>query len=94
MGGADKINMQNLPRGSQLKYALCAPEGYKFVDCDLSQIEARMLAWLAEADELVEAFDRGDDVYKIMAAAIYDKQADDVTKEERFVGKQTVLGYA
>jgi len=91
-GGADKINMQNLPRGSQLKYALCAPEGYKFVDCDLSQIEARMLAWLAEADELVEAFDRGDDVYKIMAAAIYDKQADDVTKEERFVGKQTVLG--
>ena len=91
-GGADKINMQNLPRGSQLKYALCAPEGYKFVDCDLSQIEARMLAWLAEADDLVEAFDRGDDVYKIMAAAIYDKQADDVTKEERFVGKQTVLG--
>ena len=91
-GGSDKINMQNLPRGSQLKYALCAPEGYKFVDCDLSQIEARMLAWLAEAEELVEAFDRGDDVYKIMASAIYDKEPDEVTKEERFVGKQTVLG--
>tara|TARA_B100001250_G_C19781730_1_gene782172 strand:- start:501 stop:1994 length:1494 start_codon:yes stop_codon:yes gene_type:complete len=91
-GGSDKINMQNLPRGSKLKYALCAPEGYKFVDCDLSQIEARMLAWLAEADELVEAFDRGDDVYKIMASAIYDKEPDEVTKEERFVGKQTVLG--
>ena len=91
-GGSDKINMQNLPRGSKLKYALCAPEGYKFVDCDLSQIEARMLAWLAEAEELVEAFDRGDDVYKIMASAIYDKEPDEVTKEERFVGKQTVLG--
>jgi len=91
-GGADKINMQNLPRGSQLKYALCAPKGYKFVDCDLSQIEARMLAWLAEADGLVQAFGRGDDVYKVMAAAIYSKEAADVTKEERFVGKQTVLG--
>jgi len=91
-GGSDKINMQNLPRGSKLKYALCAPKGYKFVDCDLSQIEARTLAWLAEADDLVEAFDRGDDVYKIMAGAIYDKKPEDITKDERFVGKQTVLG--
>lgn len=91
-GGSDKINMQNLPRGSKLKYALCAPDGYKFVDCDLSQIEARTLAWLAEADDLVEAFDRGDDVYKIMASAIYDKPEDEITKEERFVGKTTILG--
>ena len=91
-GGSDKINMQNLPRGSKLKYALCAPKGYKFVDCDLSQIEARTLAWLAEADDLVEAFDRGDDVYKIMAGAIYEKKPEDITKDERFVGKQTVLG--
>jgi len=91
-GGSDKINMQNLPRGSQLKYALCAPPGYKFVDCDLSQIEARMLAWLAEAEELVKAFERGDDVYKIMAASIYDKEPDVISKEERFVGKQTILG--
>jgi len=91
-GGSDKINMQNLPRGSKLKYALCAPKGYKFVDCDLSQIEARTLAWLAEADDLVKAFDRGDDVYKIMAGAIYEKEPEDITKDERFVGKQTVLG--
>ncbi len=91
-GGDDKINMQNLPRGSQLKKAMCAPEGYKFIDCDLSQIEARTLAWLAEADDLVEAFDRGDDVYKIMASAIYDKPEDEITKEERFVGKTTILG--
>jgi len=91
-GGDDKINMQNLPRGSQLKKAMCAPEGYKFIDCDLSQIEARTLAWLAEADDLVEAFDRGDDVYKIMESAIYDKPEDEITKEERFVGKTTILG--
>jgi DNA polymerase I-like protein with 3'-5' exonuclease and polymerase domains len=91
-GGDDKINMQNLPRGSQLKKAMCAPSGYKFVDCDLSQIEARTLAWLAEEDALVEAFDRGDDVYKIMASAIYDKPEDEINKEERFVGKTTILG--
>jgi DNA polymerase I-like protein with 3'-5' exonuclease and polymerase domains len=91
-GGDDKINMQNLPRGSQLKKAMCAPSKYKFIDCDLSQIEARTLAWLAEEEGLVEAFDRGDDVYKIMASAIYDKPETEITKDERFVGKTTILG--
>jgi len=91
-GGDEKINMQNLPRGSALKSAVCAPDGYMFVDCDLSQIEARMLAWLAQQDDLVDAFARGDDVYKIMASAIYGKPVEQITKEERFVGKMTILG--
>jgi len=91
-GGSDKINMQNLPRGSVLKKAMCAPKGYQFIDYDLSQIEARTLAWLAGQDDLVEAFDKGDDVYKIMASAIYDKDPEDINKGERFVGKTTILG--
>lgn len=91
-GGSDKINMQNLPRGSQLKFAMLAPEGYKFVDSDLSQIEARTLAWLAEQEDLLTAFERGDDVYKLMASAIYGKPVEDIDKDERFVGKTTILG--
>ena len=91
-GGDGKINMQNLPRGSLLKKALLAPAGYQFVDYDLSQIEARVLAWLAGQLDLLQAFDRGDDVYKLMASNIYKKSTEDITKEERFVGKQTVLG--
>jgi DNA polymerase len=62
------------------------------IDSDSSQIEARTLAWLAGQDDLVEAFDRGEDVYKIMASAIYGKAAADITKDERFVGKTTILG--
>ena len=91
-GGDGKINMQNLPRGSLLKKALRAPEGHQFIDCDLSQIEARVLAWLAGQQDLIDAFDRGDDVYKLMAGNIYKKDTSEVSKEERFVGKQTVLG--
>lgn len=91
-GGDDKVNMQNLPRKSPLKKAIRAPDGYLLVDCDSSQIEARTLAWLAEQDDLVAAFDAGEDVYKIMASAIYNKPADDVTEQERFVGKTTILG--
>ena len=86
-GGDDKVNLQNLPRNSVLKYALRAPIGYKFVDCDSSQIEARTLAWLAGQDDLVTAFDKGDDVYKIMASAIYGKDAEGISKDQRFVGK-------
>jgi DNA polymerase I-like protein with 3'-5' exonuclease and polymerase domains len=91
-GGDDKVNMQNLPRGSALKKAIKAPEGYVFIDCDSSQIEARTLAWLAEQNDLVDAFDKGEDVYKIMAAAIYNKPIEEITKDQRFVGKTTILG--
>jgi len=91
-GGDDKVNLQNLPRGSKLKLAIRPPEGYKIIDSDSSQIEARTLAWLAGQDDLVEAFEKGEDVYKIMASAIYGKEITEITKEERFVGKTTILG--
>jgi DNA polymerase len=91
-GGDDKLNLQNLPRNSMLKEAIIAPNGYMMIDSDSSQIEARTLAWLAEQDDLVDAFDRGEDVYKIMASAIYGKDVTEITKDERFVGKTTILG--
>jgi len=91
-GGDDKLNLQNLQRTSPLKKAIIAPDGYMMIDSDSSQIEARTLAWLAEQNDLVEAFDRGEDVYKIMASAIYGKDITEITKDERFVGKTTILG--
>jgi DNA polymerase len=95
-GGSDKINLQNLPsrgaNGGKLKKAICAPKGYVIIDSDSAQIEARVLAWLAGQTDLVEAFKNGEDVYKIMASAIYSKGVDEIQKEERFVGKTTILG--
>jgi len=91
-GGDDKINLQNLQRSSPLKSAMMAPEGFMMVDSDSSQIEARTLAWLAQQDDLVDAFDRKEDVYRIMASSIYGKDPKDITKDERFVGKTTILG--
>ena len=91
-GGDDKLNLQNLPRGSMLKKAIRAPQGYMMIDSDSSQIEARTLAWLAGQDDLVKAFEDGEDVYKIMASAIYGKHIDEISKDERFVGKTTILG--
>ena len=91
-GGDDKVNMQNLPRKSPIKSAIVAPVGCYMIDADSSQIEARTLAWLAGQDDLVEAFENGEDVYKIMASAIYGKPVAAISAEERFVGKTTILG--
>ena len=95
-GGSDKINFQNFPsRGEnagKLKKAILAPEGHVIIDCDSAQIEARVLAWFAGQDDLVEAFRNGEDVYKIMASAIYQKKREEITTAERFIGKTTILG--
>jgi len=95
-GGDDKINLQNLPsRGPNakaLKKAIIAPEGYTIIEADSAQIEARVLAWLAEQEDLVSAFTNKEDVYKKMASTIYGVAVDDVTKDQRFVGKTTILG--
>ena len=95
-GGADKINLQNLPsRGvnaKKLKKAIVAPEGYTIVEADSAQIEARVLAWLSEQDDLVSQFTNGEDVYVKMAGRIYGCPEEDVTKDQRFVGKTTILG--
>jgi DNA polymerase len=94
--GQDSVNLQNLPsRGAnagKIKKSILAPEGYVVIDCDSAQIEARTLAWLAGQDDLVDAFERKEDVYKIMASAIYGKAVSEVNKDERFVGKTTILG--
>jgi DNA polymerase len=105
-GGDDKVNMQNLPRKSSLKRAILPPEGHVFIDCDSSQIEARTLAWLSGQNDLVEFFDKNNaevaagvekkdmqyDPYKIMASQIYGIPVDDITDDQRFVGKTTILG--
>lgn len=94
--GQDSVNLQNLPsRGSQagkIKKAIKAPPGYIMIDCDSSQIEARTLAWLAGQQDLLDAFENKQDVYRIMASHIYGVAPDQITSAQRFIGKSTVLG--
>ena len=94
-GGADSLNLQNLPSrtgSSSLKKSIVAPQGFVIIDADSAQIEARMLAWLSGQNDLVEQFTVGKDVYRLMASAIYSKDVSDITKDERFIGKTVVLG--
>jgi len=109
-GGDDKINLQNLPsRGAnanKLKMSILAPDGYKIIDADSAQIEARVLAWLSGQEDLVHVFENNNteiragvkkkdmkyDPYKRMASQIYGKPSEEISDPERFVGKTTILG--
>lgn len=94
--GQDKVNFQNLPSRDKnkktLKQAILAPEGYVVVNCDSSQIEARVLAWLSGQKKLVEQFAKGEDVYSKFATSVYDREISKADPVERFVGKTCILG--
>jgi DNA polymerase len=63
--------MQNLKRGSFLREAIMAPEGHQIVVADLSQIEVRVLAWLAGYQELMDVFAAGGDPYASFGAQMF-----------------------
>lgn len=90
--GANKMNLQNLKRGGELRRSILAPKDHVIVVADSAQIEARVLAWLAQQMDIVTAFANKDDVYKLMASAIYNKPVELIDKDERFIGKICVLG--
>jgi DNA polymerase I-like protein with 3'-5' exonuclease and polymerase domains len=91
--GGDKMNLQNLPRGGTLRKSIKAPEGHVVIAVDSAQIEARVVAWLAGQDDLVEDFRNGVDIYSKFASDVYERPIDkSVDKVERFVGKTCILG--
>jgi len=94
--GADAVNFQNLPsrdkKKKTLKNSVVAPDDHVVINCDSSQIEARVLAWLAGQDEVVEQFAKGEDVYSTFATKIYKKPISKANPIERFVGKTCILG--
>ena len=94
--GSDKVNFQNLPardkKKKALKNAVVAPDGHQVINCDSSQIEARVLVWLSGQDDIVEWYREGRDVYSEFASKVYGKTITKADKTERAVGKTCILG--
>ena len=88
------INMQNLKRGSFLRKAIMAPAGHQLVVGDLSQIEPRVLAWLADYTEMLDIFRAGGDPYAAFGAQMFNIPG--LTKEShpdlRQSAKSALLG--
>lgn len=75
-----------------IRGALIPDEGKDFLVSDYAAIEARVLAWLANDELLLDLFRNNEPVYEHMAADIYGKPVASIQKPERQLGKQTILG--
>jgi DNA polymerase len=75
-----------------LRSCIIPSVGHELYVADYASIEVRVLFWLASHANGAEAFLNGRDLYKEMAAIIFKKKADDVTNEERALGKAAILG--
>ncbi|MFH1875077.1 MAG: DNA polymerase I [Pseudomonadota bacterium] len=84
-------NLQNIPirtpEGRKIRQAFIADEGKLLLSADYSQIELRVLAHLAQDEALLAAFNKGEDVHSFTAAGIFGISQDQVSKEQRAVGK-------
>ena len=81
------INLQNMKRGSFLRKSIMAPEGYLLCVGDLSQIEPRVLAWLADYDDLLDIFRAGGDPYAEFGAPMFNVPG--MTKESHPILRQS-----
>jgi len=82
-------NLQNVPKGIA-REVFIPDEGKMFLSADLSQAEARVVAYLAKERGLIDIFESGKDIHSQVAASIFDKEVKDVTKEERELAKRIV----
>jgi DNA polymerase len=89
--GGDKLNWQNLKRGSDLRKGARAPAGYKIVKADKSQIECRILNYVAEQWDVIERFRKGEDPYLPGASKFYGREITKADLPERGFGKQLEL---
>lgn len=107
MGGQNKMNMQNLQRGGELRQSILAPKGHVVAVQDSGQIECRVNAWLWGQNDLLDAFRTADkwdkktmgvatgdnrDAYCRFADSVYGREITTNDSLERFVGKVSVLG--
>lgn len=74
-----------------LRGFICAAPGKELVAADFSAIEARVLAWLAGEEKVLDIFRTHGKIYEHAAAGIYNKHIDEVNKDERQIGKVAVL---
>lgn len=89
-------NLQNIPirteEGRRVRKAFIAPEGYKIMAADYSQIELRIMAHLSQDDGLITAFNNGLDIHKATAAEVFGVPLDAVPDDHRRSAKAINFG--
>lgn len=84
---ASNPNLQNIPRESSIRGLFVAPEGHTLMVADYDQIELRVMAMFSKDQELIHIFNNDIDIHAGAAALLFGKDVNEVTSEERQIGK-------
>ena len=85
-------NLSNIPKIPKIRNCFAASDGYLLVDADYSQIELRLAATRMNVPTLIEAFIKGEDIHALTASYIYDCNLEELTAQQRKLGKILNLG--
>ena len=89
-------NLQNIPirteNGRRVRKAFIAPEGYKLIAADYSQIELRIMAHLSKDERLLSAFKAGEDIHRATAAEVFGVDVSEVRDDQRRSAKAINFG--
>ena len=85
-------NLQNVPRELRSCFIPSAPDR-RLIVADYGQIELRIAALIAKESVMINAFRSGEDLHRAISAACLRKPADEVTPEERKLGKAVNFGF-
>ncbi len=89
-------NLQNIPirtlRGQQIRGAFVAGEGKKIISADYSQIELRLIAEISGEDNMIKAFQDGEDIHASTAAKLFNIPLEEVSKIQRSQAKTVNFG--
>ena len=89
-------NLQNIPTreeiGKQIRKAFLPEAGNIYIDADYSQIELRVLAHISKDENMIYAFNHGEDIHRQAASKVFNIPIDEVTKEQRSSAKAVNFG--
>ncbi|WP_345206967.1 DNA polymerase I [Chryseobacterium ginsengisoli] len=89
-------NLQNIPirtlRGQQIRGAFVSAEGKKIISADYSQIELRLIAEISGEDNMIKAFQDGEDIHASTAAKLFNIPLEEVSKTQRGQAKTVNFG--
>ncbi|MBA5246627.1 DNA polymerase I [Marnyiella aurantia] len=89
-------NLQNIPirtlRGQQIRGAFVAGEGKKIISADYSQIELRLIAEISNEENMIQAFQDGEDIHASTASKLFNIPLEEVSKTQRSQAKTVNFG--